>query len=150
MPYGGYGDYGPDADDMDETDDAPQSYGNVPSAPSTQSELKTVPAVTSNGATLQWPIGLQILAARGTDELRQRIESLVVVAANQQESGQDTSETMREISGSVKKLRRLLVQDEEDRFAMPRAVYAEAKRFLSSLEKGPKMLQASQSTTPGK
>jgi hypothetical protein len=89
----------------------------------------------------RWPIGLQILATKGADELREQLEALFQVAAVQSTNGPVNPELAQEMGRAVRKFRRMLLKDKTERFGMPRPVYEEAERFLTKLERAEKILR---------
>jgi hypothetical protein len=100
-----------------------KSWGNV----------LTASGVPNESGRLRWPLGLRILAAPQTDELREQIDALFQEAASQIASGSVSSPLIHEMQEAVKKLRKLLLKDKAERFGMPLAVYDESERFLNHL-----------------
>jgi plastocyanin len=109
---------------------------------SSLSRLLAASGVPSDSGKVRWPHGLQILAASGSDELREQIDSLFQVAATQAASGAMSERLGQELGRSVKTLRGLLLKDKQDRFCMPLVMYTESERFLDRLERGAQSLQA--------
>jgi hypothetical protein len=105
------------------------------------SRLLTASGVPNDNGQLRWPLGLRILAARETDELRERIDALLQVAATQATGDPVSSPVIQEMSEAVKKFRRLLLKDKAERFGMPLAVYNESERFLNQLEHAAQVLR---------
>jgi plastocyanin len=106
------------------------------------SSLLTASGVPNDNGQLRWPLGLRILAAPETDELREQIDALFQEAASQTASGSVSSPLIEEMRAAVKNFRRLLLKDKAERFGMPLAVYNEAERFLNQLDHAAQFLQA--------
>jgi len=102
----------------------------------------TASGVPNDNGQLRWPLGLRILAARETDELREQIDALFQEAASQTARGPVSSTLIQETVEAVKKFRRLLLKDKAERFGMPLAVYNESEHFLNHLEHAVQVLQA--------
>jgi hypothetical protein len=100
--------------------------------------------VRNHDGQLRWPLGLRILAARETDELREQIEAQFQEAASQARAGSVDSRLIQEMDEAVKKFRRLLLKDKAERFGMPLAVYSESEGFLNQLEHAAEVLQSRQ------
>lgn len=84
---------------------------------------------TPNVGGLSWPVGLQLLAEPGADDLRRRIEALV------QQAGQGGSGAAvgRELDDDIKRLYGLLEKNKAERHTLSSADYDESERFLSEL-----------------
>jgi hypothetical protein len=106
------------------------------------SRLLTASGVANENGRLRWPLGLRILAAPETDELRRQIDALFQEAAIQEMSGPANPQLFQEITDVVQKLRKLLLRDEAERFGMPRSLYRESERFLNQLDQAAKLLKA--------
>jgi plastocyanin len=106
------------------------------------SSLLTASGVPNDNGRLRWPLGLRILAAPETDDLREQIDVLFQEAARQAASGPVNSGLIQEMSDAVKKFRKLLLKDKAERFRMPLAVYSESERFLDQLEHANQVLKA--------
>jgi len=105
------------------------------------SSLLTIGGLPNDQGRLRWPLGLRILAARETDELRERIDALFQEAVNQAAEGPVSSLLIQEIRQAVYKFRRLLLKDKAERLGMPLAVYKESERFLDQLEHAAEVLK---------
>ena len=114
------------------------------------SRLLTVAGVPNDNGRLRWPLGLRILAARETDELREHIDALFEEAADQAARGRVHSSVIQEIGDAVNKFRKLLLKDKAERFGMPLAVYSESERFLNQLEHARQVLKAGLRVPGGK
>lgn len=87
---------------------------------------------------IRWPVGLRSLASPEAEEVRKQIDSLFGHAAGASVS----APVAQEIDRGVRKLRRLLFEDREERAALPHDVYVESERFLDRLQRAGKLLQA--------
>jgi hypothetical protein len=105
------------------------------------SSLLTASGVPNDNGRLRWPLGLLILAAPETGELRQRIEALFQEAASQTAGGPVSSPLIQEMGQAVDKFRRLLLKDKAERLGMPLSVYGESERFLDRLEHAEQVLK---------
>jgi hypothetical protein len=105
------------------------------------SRLLTVSGVPNDDGQLRWPIGLTILAAPGTDRLREQINALFDEEARQAATGPVNPALAEGTRAAVKQLRKLLLKDKADRFVMPGAVYQESERFLNQLDRAEKFLR---------
>jgi len=105
------------------------------------SSLLTASGVPNDNGRLRWPLGLRILAAPQTDELRERIDALFQEAASLAARGPVNSSLIQEISEAVRKFRRLLLKDKAERFGMPLSLYNEAERFIYQLEHAAQLLK---------
>lgn len=105
------------------------------------SRLLTVSSVPNDNGRLRWPLGLRILAAPETDELREQIDALFREATSQAASGPVSSPLTQEMRQAVKKFRRLLLKDKAERLGMPLSLYNESERFLKQLEHAAQVLR---------
>jgi hypothetical protein len=106
------------------------------------SSLLTAGGLPNDNGRLRWPLGLRILAAPDTDELREQIDALFREAAGQIAGGSVSSTLIQELREAVSKFRRLLLKDKAERLGMPLAVYSESEHFLNQLERATQLLQA--------
>ena len=106
------------------------------------SSLLTASGLPNDNGRLRWPLGLRILAAAETDELREQIDALFQEAAGQTAGGSVSSALFQEIQKAVRKFRTLLLKDKAERLGMPLAVYSESEHFLNRLERAAQSLQA--------
>jgi hypothetical protein len=106
------------------------------------SSLLTASGLPNDYGQLRWPLGLRILAAPETDELREQIDALFQKAAGQTAGGSVSSTLNQEMREAVRKFRRLLLKDKAERLGMPLAVYSESEHFLNQLERAAQLLQA--------
>jgi hypothetical protein len=113
------------------------------------SRLLTASGVPNDKGQLRWPIGLAILAAPEADELCEQIEVLFAEAARQTAGGPVNPVLAEEARQAVRKLRRLLRKDKEERLGMPLAVYQESERFLDKLDRAEQRLRAGMGTPAG-
>jgi plastocyanin len=104
--------------------------------------LLTASGVPIEGGRLNWPAGLRALAAPGCDELRRQSEALFQQAALQAADGPVNPEVARDLRHTVGELRRLLLKDKDERFALPWTVYEECERFLARLDRAERNLRA--------
>lgn len=111
--------------------------------------LLTASGVPNDNGQLRWPLGLRILAAPETDELRERISALFEEAGRQTPGGPVSSLLIQEMDESVKKFRKLLLKDKAERFGMPLTVYNESERFLNQLEHATQVLRAGPQASGG-
>jgi hypothetical protein len=99
--------------------------------------------VPNNNGQLRWPLGLRILAAPETDQLREQIDALFQEAAGQTAAGGAVGSPLaQEMGEAVRRFRKLLLKDKSERFGMPLAVYSESERFLNQLEHSVELLKA--------
>jgi hypothetical protein len=112
------------------------------------SRLLKASGLPNDNGRLDWPIGLQVLAGPNTDQLRERIDALWNEAAKQAAGGPANANRTQEMHQAVDKLRRQLLKDKRERFALPLAVYQEAERFLDKLDRAEQALRAG-SAAPG-
>jgi plastocyanin len=151
-PYGGFGTYGGSqgytqgypGSEMGATAGS-EGYTAEPQPDRQEkswSSLLTASGVPNENGQLRWPLGLRILAAPETDELREQIDALFHEAASQAAGGPVSSPLIQEMGEAVRKFRRLLLKDKAERFGMPLAVYNESERFLNRLEHATQLLQA--------
>jgi hypothetical protein len=116
-------------------------YGNS-AAPSPEdkavSKLLTASGVPNDQGRIRWPLGLQVVggpdSGHEVDELREQIGELFQEAAKQAANGPANPKLLPEITRAVKRLRRLLIRDREERFALSADTYDEAERFLNQLD----------------
>jgi hypothetical protein len=113
------------------------------------SRLLAASGVPNDKGQLRWPIGLAILAAPAAAELYDQIDALFQEAASQAASGAVHPALAEETHKAVKKLRRLLLKDKEERLGMPLAVYRESERFLNKLDRAVQLLLAGMATPGG-
>jgi hypothetical protein len=106
------------------------------------SSLLTASGLPNDNGRLRWPLGLRILAAPETNELREQIDALLQEAAGQTAGGSVSSTLIEEMQEAVRKFRRLLLKDKAERLGMPLAVYSESEHFLNQLERAAHLLQA--------
>jgi hypothetical protein len=96
---------------------------------------------------LRWPLGLKILGGpqigHEGDELREQLDALFQVAAEQTVQGSADPKILQEITRAVNRLRDLLTQDRRERDRLPEAVYDEAERFLNQLVHSEAVLEES-------
>jgi plastocyanin len=104
-------------------------------------KVLTAHGVPNDKGDVLWPLGLRILAARETDELRTEIDALLHRAAQEAVAGTVSAALVREMETAIRKLRRLLLTDKEERFGMPLAVYEESERFLDKLGRARRLLE---------
>jgi hypothetical protein len=117
-------------------------YGEeAPGAGDEAARLLTASGVPHDGGRLRWPVGLRVLAAPETDELRAQAEALFQAAAAQAADGPVNPRLGEELTRSVERLRRLLQRDKDERFALPAAVYDESEQFLAKLKRAETMLK---------
>ena len=112
------------------------------------STLLTASGLPNDHGRLRWPLGLRILAAPETDELREQIDALFQEAAGQTAIGSVSSTLLQEMREAVRKFRRLLLKDKAERLGMPLRVYDESERFLNRLEHAEQVLKPG-AQTPG-
>lgn len=67
---------------------------------------------------MDWPVGLHVLGGPDAGSLPDQIDALLQEAAGQAAARRVSSYLPREIDRAVRRLRRLLLQDEEERFAL--------------------------------
>jgi hypothetical protein len=122
----------------------PQQY-SAESQPSPEekslSTLLTASGVPNATGRLHWPLGLRILAAPETPEMREQIDALFQETATRAASGPVNPPLIQEISRAIDKLRRLLLKDKVERLGMPLSVYSESERFLNQLEHAAQVLK---------
>jgi hypothetical protein len=150
-PYGGSGSYGGSQgytqgyrDSREAATTGSEAYTAEPQPDRQEkswSSLLTATGLPNENDQLRWPLGLRILAAPETDELREQIDALFHEAASQTASGPVSSRLIQEMNDAVKKFRRLLLKDKAERFGMPVAVYNESERFLNQLEHTAQLLK---------
>jgi hypothetical protein len=99
--------------------------------------------VPNDDGQIRWPIGLQAIATPGADEVREQLDALLQLAAYQSLTGPVNPEVAQEMGRAIRKLRRLLLKDETERFGLSRFAYDEARKFLDKLERAENMLAAS-------
>jgi plastocyanin len=102
--------------------------------------ILTAAGIANEDGRVNWPLGLQILPAPGSDERRQQIEALLAIAALQAMHGQADSRVLDQITNTTQELRQLLKKDHRDRFSMPEKCYEEAEQFLGQLLKSTRIL----------
>jgi hypothetical protein len=103
--------------------------------------LLTASGVPNDNGRLRWPVGLRILAAPETDQLRERIEALFQEAAGQAAGAPVNPHLIQEMDQAVSKFRKLLLKEKTERFGMPLAVYHESERFLNQLRRAGQALK---------
>jgi hypothetical protein len=118
----------------------PAFQGYTADTQSSPEESSLVSLLTANGVPndngrLRWPLGLRILAAPETDELRERIDALFREAASQAAGGSVSQPLIEKMGQAVGKFRRLLLKDKTERLGMPLSVYNESERFLNQLDR---------------
>jgi plastocyanin len=106
------------------------------------SRLLTASGVPNDDGRPRWPLGLRILAGPVTGELRDQIDALFQLAADQAAGGPVNAALARETGQAVKQLRGVLLRDKAERFGMPLAVYEDAERFLNRLDRAGHVLAA--------
>ncbi len=153
--YGGMGGYGGSPGSA-----AGYGYGNAPMpvpapVPNAEPEaaidtsnpaalLKAVGLPTENGH-LHWPPTLLALTSPATPEheLREQIDALYDEAARQAGQGPVNPKLAQELNRAVAQLRQRIDTDRPERYALPRASYDEATRFLRKLQHAARVM------TPG-
>jgi hypothetical protein len=103
--------------------------------------LLTASGVPNDNGHLRWPLGLRILAAPESRELRERIDALFEEAASEAGAGPVAASLIQETDGAIGKFRRLLLKDKTERLGMPLSVYAESERFLDRIQHAEQVLK---------
>ncbi len=102
-------------------------------------KLLTALGVPNEDGKLTWPLGLRVLTPRSkTEELQDRIETLLFTAANQQESGKVNANLLDEAAGAVEGLQGMLKGRQSN--MMP-DTYSAADQYLGKLRHAIKMLR---------
>lgn len=108
---------------------------SVPVNQTTATFLQALGVPNTKGQ-IQWPLGLRVLSPGGeTQHLRQQLDVLAQVLANQATHGQVSPQVLKEATRSVNKLRQLLRVSEEQK-GMVLFTYNEATQFLDHLTNG--------------
>jgi hypothetical protein len=89
---------------------------------------------------VRWPLGLRLLASDDGGDLRDQVEALMLILADQRSQDAADPDLLREAHRAVDKLQRLVGQDKEQA-RVPLAVCEEAESFLDRLRKALRLLR---------
>jgi hypothetical protein len=139
--YGGAGDYsGQDYGNGGKKQKS--DYGQVAKRDATKdasSKLLTALSVPNEDGKLSWPLGLRVLTPQSKcEELQDRIETLLLTAANQQDNGKVNTNLLDEAAGAVEGLAGMLKARQSN--MMP-DTYSAADQYLGKLRHAIKMLR---------
>jgi plastocyanin len=122
----------------------PQSSEATPEQPSTEeqtiSRILSAVGLPNDRGRLNWPVGLRILPNPRTPDLRQQIDALLEEAAEQSSAEPVNARLNQELVLAVDSLRKLLLQDREERFSLPATTYENAEAFLTKLKHAQELL----------
>jgi hypothetical protein len=116
----------------------------------TISQVLSAAGVPNTGGQMIWPVGLRILPNPRATELRQQIDALVQLAAEQSAAGPVNAQLNRELGSAVDSLSKLLYRDREERFSLPSNAYEDAEAFLAKLKHAQVLLSGGLASPEGK
>ncbi len=102
----------------------------------------TASGVPNDNGSLRWPLGLRVVGGSAADDLRQQVQALFQLAAQQAQAGSIDPALAQELARSVDRLRRLLLRDRDERFSLALTSYEESEHFLAKLDHAQKVLRA--------
>jgi hypothetical protein len=100
----------------------------------TLSRVLTAAGLPTEGGQIVWPLGLRILPGPRAAELRQQIEAIIDLEAEQSAAGSVNARLAQEATSAVDALRKALLRDREERFSLTATAYEDAEAFLGKLK----------------
>jgi hypothetical protein len=114
------------------------------------SQVLTAGGVPNDGGRLRWPLGLRALGGPAGDELRQQIDALFQLEAEQTQAGPVNPHLAQELARSLGELRKLLLRDRDERASLAATSYEDAEHFLAKLDHAQKVFEAGLESPGGK
>jgi plastocyanin len=114
------------------------------------SRVLTASGVPNVGGQLIWPVGLRILRGDATHGIRQQIDALFQLEAEQAQTGPVNPGLAQELARSLDALRKFVRRDREERFSLPLALYEDTELFLAKLDRAQKLFEAGLEPAGGK
>jgi len=104
--------------------------------------------MAGGGGRLAWPLGLRLLPAPDAIALRDRVEALLQVEADQAADGPVDAGVYLNLASALDELSNLLDRDREQRFSLPAHAYETAEKFLAEIRAAGKRLAGGHEPAP--
>ena len=114
----------------------------------TADRLLRAAGVPLGGGRLAWPLGLRLLPAPDAIALRDRVEALLQVEADQAADGPVDAGVYLNLASALDELSNLLDRDREQRFSLPAHAYETAEKFLAEIRAAGKRLARGHEPAP--
>lgn len=113
------------------------------------SRMLTAAGVPNDRGQLRWPQALRAQTLTEEGDLREQIEALFFEAAEQATQGEVAPGLIQELGDAIHSLRKRVLVDRPERYALPLTVSADAERFLDKLDHGCRAFAAGLGATGG-